>query len=101
MADIEKASAVLTQNQSNGSKAEGPPLTEVVNRIAAFKKHMNSLLGQSFVNQADIKAEVTDEDGDSQIYATVSNVGAREDKQALTFFGGSQSNPKQLFSSLQ
>ncbi|KAJ5155539.1 hypothetical protein N7492_008342 [Penicillium capsulatum] len=104
LADIEKASGAVierTQNQSNGNKADGTPLTEVVNRIAAFKKHMNGLVGQSFVNQTEVKTEAVDDDGDSQMHSTVSNVGAREDKQALTFFGGSQSNPKQLFSSLQ
>lgn len=104
LADIEKASAAVierTQNQSNDSKVDGTPLSEVVNRIAAFKKHMNGLVGQSFVNHADVKVEAPDDEDDSQIHALLQNVGAREDKQALTFFGGSQSNPKQLFSSLQ
>lgn len=104
LADIERASAAVidrNQNQSNGTKTDGTPLTEVVNRIAAFKKHMNSLVGQSFVNQPDIKAETSEDDGEGQIQSTVSNVGAREDRQALTLFGGNQSNPKQLFSSLQ
>lgn len=104
LADIEKASAAVierTQNQSNGTKADGTPLSEVVNRIAAFKKHMNGLVGQSFVNHTDVKAEIPDDDGDTPIHDIVAHVGAREDKQALTFFGGSQSNPRQLFSSLQ
>lgn len=86
------------QNQANGTQADGTPLTELVNRIAAFKKHMNTLVGQSLVNQVDVKTEVDD---DEDMDTALSNVGPREDKQALTLFGGSQSNPKQLFSSLQ
>ncbi|KAJ5584456.1 uncharacterized protein N7459_004256 [Penicillium hispanicum] len=104
LADIERASAAVierNQSQSNGANTDGKPLNEVVSRIAVFKKHMNSLVGQSFVNQADVKAESSEDDTEEQVQSTVTNVGAREDKQALTLFGGSQSNPKQLFSSLQ
>lgn len=105
LADIERASAAAierNQNQSNGIGVDGTPLTEVVNRIAAFKKHMNSLVGQSFVNQPNVKAESPDDEED-QVLATVAHVSAREDKQALTIFGNSSNpaNPKQLFSSLQ
>ncbi|KAJ5808335.1 hypothetical protein N7474_009604 [Penicillium riverlandense] len=103
LADIEKASAAVierNQNQANGTKPDGPPLTEVVNRIAAFKKHMNTLVGQSFVNQVDVKAEASDDDSEAPVWSTVSNMGAREDKQALTLFGN-PSNPRHLFSSLQ
>ncbi|KAJ5308279.1 hypothetical protein N7476_008935 [Penicillium atrosanguineum] len=104
LADIERASAAVierNQNQAHGTKTDGAPLTEVVNRIAAFKKHMNSLIGQSFVNQPEVKIELSDDEDNDQIHSTVSHVGAREDRQALTLFGGGQSNPKQLFSSLQ
>lgn len=104
LADIERASAAVierNQNQPNGTKADGAPLAEVVNRIAAFKKHMNSLVGQSFVNQPEVKAETSEDDAEEQMLPTVSNMGAREDRQALTFLGGNHSNPKQLFSSLQ
>ncbi|KAJ5918871.1 hypothetical protein N7454_010015 [Penicillium verhagenii] len=104
LSDIERASAAVierNQNQTNGATTEGAPVTEVVNRIAAFKKHMNSLIGQSFVNQPDVKAETLDDDEDDQLQSTVSHIGAREDKQALTLFGGNPSHPKQLFSSLQ
>lgn len=107
LADIEKASAAVierNQNQSNGTKADGTPLTEVVNRIAAFKKHMNSLVGQSFVNQTEVKAEASEDEAEQSAEALASIPGAREDRQALTFFGSNpsnQTNPKQLFSSLQ
>jgi hypothetical protein len=107
LADIEKASAAVierNQNQSNGTKADGTPLTEVVNRIAAFKKHMNSLVGQSFVNQTEVKAEASEDESEQSAEALASIPGAREDRQALTFFGANpsnQGNPKQLFSSLQ
>ncbi|KAJ5095396.1 hypothetical protein NUU61_004752 [Penicillium alfredii] len=103
LSDIEKASAAVierNQNQANGTRADGAPLTEVVNRIAAFKKHMNSLVGQSFINQTDVKAESPDDDGEELSQSTAMHVDAREDKQALTLFGN-PSNPQQLFSSLQ
>lgn len=107
LADIEKASAAVierNQNQSNGTKPDGTPLTEVVNCIAAFKKHMNSLIGQSFVNQTEVKAEASEDDTEQSAEVLASIPGAREDRQALTFFGANpsnQGNPKQLFSSLQ
>ncbi|KAJ5167953.1 uncharacterized protein N7482_003547 [Penicillium canariense] len=107
LADIEKASAAVierTQSQSNGTKADGTPLTEVVNRIAAFKKHMNSLVGQSFVNQTEVKTEASDDETEESAEALASIPDTREDRQALTFFGANPSNPgnpKQLFSSLQ
>jgi hypothetical protein len=92
------------QNQLNGTKADGTPLTEVVNRIAAFKKHMNSIVGQSFVNQTEVKAEASEDETEQSAEALAAIPGAREDRQALTFFGANpsnQGNPKQLFSSLQ
>ncbi|KAJ5590845.1 hypothetical protein N7450_004817 [Penicillium hetheringtonii] len=105
LADIERASAITierNQNQTNGSGPDGTPLTEVVNRIAAFKKHMNSLVGQSFVNQANVKAEAQDDEED-QALSSIAPAGGREDKQALTIFGNAShpADPKQLFSSLQ
>ncbi|KAJ5888037.1 hypothetical protein N7495_008078 [Penicillium taxi] len=108
LADIERASAAVierNQTQLHGTStgpADGAPLTELVSRIAAFKKHMNSLIGQAFMNLIDIKAEATEDDAEEhEDPLTVSIVSAREDKQALTMLGGSQSNPRQLFSSLQ
>lgn len=92
------------QSQSNGTTVDGTPLTEVVNRIAAFKKHMNSLVGQSFVNQTEVKAEASEDETEQSAEALSFIPGAREDRQALTFFGSNpsnQGNPKQLFSSLQ
>lgn len=106
LADIERASAAAierNQSQSNCTKSDSTSLTEVVNRIAAFKKHMNSLVGQSFVNQPNVKAESPDEEEEDQVLSTVAHAGAREDKQALTILGNASNpaNPKQLFSSLQ
>jgi hypothetical protein len=103
LSDIERASAAVierNQAQSNGAKVDGAPLTEIVNRIAAFKKHMNGLIGQNFVNQPEVKTETLEEDTDSSAELLATNVCTREDKHALTLFGNS-SNPKQLFSSLQ
>lgn len=103
LSDIEKASAAVierNQAQSNGAKADGAPLTEVVNLIAAFKKHMNSLLSQCLVNQPEVKTETSEEDADSSMELRATNVCTREDKIALTLYGNS-ANPKQLFSSLQ
>ncbi|OQE41016.1 hypothetical protein PENCOP_c005G00014 [Penicillium coprophilum] len=103
LSDIERASTAVierNQTQSNGTKEDGAPLNEVVNRIAAFKKHMNSLIGQSFVNQPEVKTETMEDDTDDTAELHAINVCQREDKPALTLFGN-PSNPKQLFSSLQ
>ncbi|KAJ5577196.1 hypothetical protein N7535_004122 [Penicillium sp. DV-2018c] len=101
LSDIERASAAVierNQTQSHDAKEDGSPLTEAVNRIAAFKKHMNSLIGQSFMNQAEIKTEAVEDDAEES--AELANICSREDKPALTLFGN-PANPKQLFSSLQ
>ncbi|CAI7647746.1 unnamed protein product [Penicillium bialowiezense] len=103
LSDIERASAAVierNQAQSNGANVDGAPVTEVVNQIAAFKIHMNSLIGQSFVNQPEVKTEVSEDDNDSSSELHAINVCAREDKRALTLFGN-PANPKHLFSSLQ
>ncbi|OQD63671.1 hypothetical protein PENPOL_c009G01306 [Penicillium polonicum] len=103
LSDIERASAAVierNQIQANGAKEDGAPLNEVVNRIAAFKKHMNSLIGQSFVNQPEVKTETMEDDADESTELHAINVCQREDKPALTLFGN-PANPKQLFSSLQ
>ncbi|KAJ5493137.1 hypothetical protein N7539_001883 [Penicillium diatomitis] len=109
LADIEKATGAIidraqNQAQSNGSKPDGTTLTEVVSRIAAFKKHMNGLIGQSFVNHAEVKAEQSEDDAEQSAENLASIPNVREDRQALTFFGSLPSqpgHPKQLFSSLQ
>ncbi|KAJ5749082.1 uncharacterized protein N7511_010778 [Penicillium nucicola] len=101
--DIERASAAVierNQGQTNGTRDDGAPLTEVVNQIAAFKKHMNSLVGQTFVNQAEIKTEAMEDDDDSSTDLHAINFCTREDKHALTLFGN-PAHPRQLFSSLQ
>ncbi|KAJ5722612.1 hypothetical protein N7488_000647 [Penicillium malachiteum] len=101
LSDIDRASSAVierNQTQTNGASVEGAALPEVVNRIAAFKKHMNSLIGQSFISQSDVKTESLDDD-DEQLLSTVSTVG-REDKQVLTMYCGNQSHSKQVWSSL-
>lgn len=103
LSDIERASTAVIErhrSQTNGANPEGAYLPEVVNRIAAFKKNMNSLIGQSFVNQSDVKVEAPEED-DEQPLSSVPTVGVREDKRVLTLLGGTQSQPRQLWSSLQ
>ncbi|CAG7986323.1 unnamed protein product [Penicillium olsonii] len=103
LSDIERASAAVierNQAQANGTKADGTPLTEVVNLIAAFKKHMNSLIVQSFVDSSEVKTEVSEDDTDSSSELHAINPCAREDNCALTLYGNS-ANPKHLFSSLQ
>ncbi|KAJ6018952.1 hypothetical protein N7522_001019 [Penicillium canescens] len=103
LSDIERASAAVierNQGQVNGTKDDSAPLTEVVNKIAAFKKHMNSLVGQVFVNQAEIKTEAMEDDDDDSTDLHAINFCTREDKHALTLFGN-PAHPRQLFSSLQ
>ncbi|KAE8352574.1 hypothetical protein BDV28DRAFT_134838, partial [Aspergillus coremiiformis] len=103
LSDIEKASAAVIERnkaQACGLQADGSPLTETVNRIAAFKKLLNSLVRQAYVSQSNIKAETSEEDAEAPAKSTTSNVEARNENLVLTFFGN-PSNPKQLYSSLQ
>lgn len=103
MSDIEKASsAVIEQSKTRAStdQADGSPLTETVNRIAAFKKVLNSLVRQAHVSQNNIKTEAPESDRQSPTKSTPSNTEVRTDNAVLTLFGN-PSNPKQLFSSLQ
>ncbi|PWY84527.1 hypothetical protein BO94DRAFT_101923 [Aspergillus sclerotioniger CBS 115572] len=103
LSDIEKAStAVIERNkaQATAAPADGTPLTETVNRIAAFKKLLNSLVRQAHVSQSNIKTETSEEDGETPAKTTPANVETRNESLALTLFGN-PANPKQLYSSLQ
>ena len=103
LSDIEKASsAVIERNKSraNSEQADGAPLAETVNRIAAFKKVLNSLVRQAHVSQTTAKTETSEGDEETSAKPTSSNVEARADNAVLTLFGN-PSNPKQLYSSLQ
>ncbi|KAE8152677.1 hypothetical protein BDV25DRAFT_57351 [Aspergillus avenaceus] len=103
LSDIEKASAAVIERnkaQASGLQADGSPVTETVNRIAAFKKLLNSLVRQAYVSQSNIKAETSEEDAEAPAKSTPSNVETRNDNLVLTLFGN-PSNPKQLYSSLQ
>ncbi|RAL15420.1 uncharacterized protein BO97DRAFT_211570 [Aspergillus homomorphus CBS 101889] len=102
LSDIEKASAAVIERnkaQTIATPTDGNPLTETVNRIAAFKKLLNSLVRQAQVSQATVKTEAS-EDGEVPIRTTASNVEVRNESAVLTLFGN-PTNPKQLYSSLQ
>lgn len=105
--DVEKASTgLIERHQSRGANGVrdhtgATPVTELVNRIAAFKRHMNNLLRQtSYLTKPIVKTEPSEEDAESSTEPHAPNTGGREDKTVLTLFGN-PSNPKQLFSSLQ
>ncbi|OJJ51571.1 hypothetical protein ASPZODRAFT_55194 [Penicilliopsis zonata CBS 506.65] len=107
LADIEKASAsIIERKQSQGTLTDGSqgdetPLTEVINRIAAFKKLLNSLIRQaSYMKQSKVKAEPTEEGSEEPSKAPSSNEDIRDESISLTLFGN-LSHPKQLYSSLQ
>ncbi|KAI9929026.1 hypothetical protein ASPWEDRAFT_105666 [Aspergillus wentii DTO 134E9] len=103
LGDIEKASAAVIErnkSQANGESADGSPLTETVNRIAAFKKLLNSLVRQAYVSQSNIKTEASEDDTEAPEKPPTSNVDIKNDNLVLTLFGN-PSNPKQLYSSLQ
>ncbi|KAL4868899.1 hypothetical protein BDV12DRAFT_168843 [Aspergillus spectabilis] len=103
LSDIDKAStAVIERNKSQATDTptEGTPVTETVNRIAAFKKLLNSLVRQAHVSSASVKAETPGNDTEESEKPPASVVEVRNDGLVLTLFGN-PANPKQLYSSLQ
>ncbi|PWY92400.1 hypothetical protein BO70DRAFT_383961 [Aspergillus heteromorphus CBS 117.55] len=103
LSDIEKASAAVIERnkaQATVAPADGTPLTETVNRIAAFKKQLNSLVRQAHVSQSNIKTEASEEDGEAPAKSPPAAVETRSEGLSLTLFGN-PANPKQLYSSLQ
>ena len=103
LSDFEKASsAVIERNQSQvyGEQADETPVTGLVNRIAAFKKLLNSLVRQAQSTQTDIKAEPSENDADAPAKSTSDDDDTRNESVALTLFGN-PANPKQLYTSLQ
>ncbi|KAL2835616.1 hypothetical protein BJY01DRAFT_68724 [Aspergillus pseudoustus] len=103
LSDIEKASAAVIERnktQASGTPTDGTPVTETVNRIAAFKKLLNSLVRQAHVSQSSIKAETPGTDAEASAKQPASTVEVRNNGLVLTLFGN-PANPKQLYSSLQ
>lgn len=103
LGDIEKASSTVierSKTQASGDRADETPLTETVNRIAAFKKVLNSLVRQVHVGQPAVKTETPEGEGEAPAKSAPSNGDARSDGTVLTLFGN-PSNPKHLFSSLR
>lgn len=103
LSDIEKASSTVieqSKTRSSTDQTDGSPLTETVNRIAAFKKVLNSLVRQAHVSQNNVKTEAPEGDRQTPAMSTPSHAESRTDSTVLTLFGN-PSNPKQLFSSLQ
>ncbi|KAI9369355.1 hypothetical protein BJX61DRAFT_519898 [Aspergillus egyptiacus] len=103
LSDIEKAStAVIERNkaQAGGTPTDGTPLAETVNRIAAFKKLLNSLVRQAHISPSSIKAETPGNDTEASVKPPAPTPEVRNDGVVLTLFGN-PSNPRQLYSSLQ
>ncbi|KAL5001154.1 hypothetical protein BDV10DRAFT_160734 [Aspergillus recurvatus] len=102
LSDIEKASAaVIERNKAQASApADGAPVTETVNRIAAFKKLLNSLVRQAHVSPTNIKAETPGNETETSEKPRAATEEVRNSGLVLTLFGN-PANPKQLYSSLQ
>ncbi|KAL2829684.1 hypothetical protein BDW59DRAFT_141791 [Aspergillus cavernicola] len=103
LSDIEKASAAVIERnkaQASGTPTDGTPVTETVNRIAAFKKLLNSLVRQAHVSQSNIKVETPGNDTEASAKPPSPTVEVRNNGVVLTLFGN-PANPKQLYSSLQ
>ncbi|RDW86575.1 uncharacterized protein DSM5745_03217 [Aspergillus mulundensis] len=103
LSDIEKASAAVIERnkaQASGPPTDGTPVTETVNRIAAFKKLLNSLVRQAHVTPANIKSETPGNETESSEKPIAAAEEVRNGGLVLTLFGN-PANPKQLYSSLQ
>ncbi|KAL4940935.1 hypothetical protein BDV06DRAFT_223602 [Aspergillus oleicola] len=103
LGDFEKASAAVIERnktQASGTPTEGTPVTETVNRIAAFKKLLNSLIRQAQVSPPSVKAETPGNETEASEKPTASTEEVRNSGLVLTMFGN-PANPKQLYSSLQ
>ncbi|KAL4926288.1 uncharacterized protein BDV17DRAFT_283413 [Aspergillus undulatus] len=103
LGDFEKASAAVIERnkaQASGTPIVGTPVTETVNRIAAFKKLLNSLIRQAQVSPASVKAETPGNEAESSEKPPTSTEEVRNSGLVLTLFGN-PANPKQLYSSLQ
>ncbi|KAL4897099.1 hypothetical protein BDV59DRAFT_198525 [Aspergillus ambiguus] len=103
LSDIERASATVIERNKTlaaGTEADGSALTETVNRIAAFKKVLNSLVRQAQVSPSTIKAETSEDDTEAPAESATPNVETRNENMVLTLFGN-PANPKHLYSSLQ
>ncbi|KAL4918882.1 hypothetical protein BDW62DRAFT_59584 [Aspergillus aurantiobrunneus] len=103
LSDIEKASAAVIERnkaQPSDTPVDGTPVTETVNRIAAFKKLLNSLVRQAHVSPANIKVETPGNETEALEKPPASAEEARNSGLVLTLFGN-PANPKQLYSSLQ
>lgn len=102
LGDFEKASNTIierTQSQAHGDEADESSVAEIVNRIAAFKKLLNTHVRQVYATQSNVKTEPTDGDTDANV-EPAANMDIRNDHLALTLYGN-PANPKQLYSSLQ
>lgn len=101
LGDFEKAATTVIerkQSEAGTNQAGETPVSELVSRIAAFRKLLNGLVQQAYATQSDVKAEPSEDEAD--VGSAASNMDMRNDYLALTLFGN-PTNPKQLFSSLQ
>lgn len=103
LSDIEKASAAVIERnkpQASVDTTDRTPVTETVNRIAAFKKLLNSLVRQAHVSPASVKAEASGNETEASEKPATPAEEPRNNGIVLTLFGN-PANPKQLYSSLQ
>jgi hypothetical protein len=90
--DVDKASAAVVERRT---ATDTEDVTSLQERVAALKDRLQGLVLQALsLGSAQIKTEPSSDDVSLQDIS-------RQDKKILTLFGGSSSNAKQLFSSLQ
>lgn len=107
--DIESASnLVIEQRQRNDADTNGyaphqaKTGTDIVNRIAAFKKHLDNLLRRNSLKDiSQVKSEPQVGNDETSVNGDLKRTYPREEGgTALTLYGNS-ANPKQMFSSLK
>ncbi|KAK2757363.1 hypothetical protein FQN54_004877 [Arachnomyces sp. PD_36] len=108
--DIEAASKlVIDQHQQNDAgtngftpRSQAKPGTDIINRVAAFKKHLDNFLRRTSIKDiSQVKSEPQEGKDEPSSNGDIKRTFPREEGgMALTIYGNS-SNPKQLFSSLK
>lgn len=108
--DIESASKlVIEQHQRNDASMNGftsrdqaTTATDIVNRTAAFKKHVDNFLRRTSLKDiSQVKSEPQDGKDETSLNGYLKRTQPREDGGTVLTLYGNSANPKQLFSSLK
>lgn len=108
--DIDSASKlVIEQHQRNDAstngytpEAQAKTGTDIVNRIAAFKKHLDNLLRRAPLQDiSQVKPEPQDEKQQPSVNGDLKRACPRDSERTALTLHGNVGNTKQLFSSLK